>query len=313
LPYRRSSYYEWFFGFRCVESKARLCRFSPWRALICRFPTTRRFLGECPSLPSISAITSPPMSLWLSPLTERGSKSSVNASGRYANTASASVVLGVRDTLWSLPTVKYKGRIVAQQGTGRDVGDCEVLEELLHRIPNLLIAVAADGAYDTRWERRLIEQRLAQPLIPPRENAGKWREEVHGEPVLGAKPRNTALDRIEQIGMPAWKEEIGYHVRSLVENTNFRIKTLFGERLASRRKQGRYPRCRNCASRACFECVFRVGNAGKLCVAGSAGRITVRLLIPQACEQADKAYLPFSAWSQRKISQRKNEANRRHG
>jgi len=133
---------------------------------------------------------------------------------------------------------KYKGRIVAQQGTGRDVGDCEVLEELLHRIPNPLIAVAGDGAYDTRWERRLIEQRLAQPLIPPRENAGKWLEEVRGEKILGAKPRNEALDRIAQIGMPAWKEEIGYHVRSLVENTNFRIKTLFGERLSSRRKQG---------------------------------------------------------------------------
>ena len=133
---------------------------------------------------------------------------------------------------------KYKGRIVAQQGTGSDVHDCEVMEELLHRIPNPLFAIAADGAYDTTWERRIIEQRLAQPRIPPRENARKWREEVRGEPILGAKPRNAALDRIAQIGVKAWKEEIGYHVRSLVENTNFRIKTLFGERLSSRRKQG---------------------------------------------------------------------------
>ena len=28
---------------------------------------------------------------------------------------------------------KYKGRIIAQQGTGSDVHDCEVMEELLHR------------------------------------------------------------------------------------------------------------------------------------------------------------------------------------
>lgn len=133
---------------------------------------------------------------------------------------------------------KYKGRIVAGQGTGSDVHDCEVMEELLYRIPNPLLAVAADGAYDTRWQRRLLDQRRAQPLIPPRDNACKWREEVCGEPILGAKRRNEALDRIAQIGMEDWKKEIGYHVRSLVENTNFRIKTLFGERLASRRKQG---------------------------------------------------------------------------
>ena len=51
-------------------------------------------------------------------------------------------------------------------------------------------------------------------------------------------PNNFANYALFYAAANTWKEEIGYHVRSLVENTNFRIKTLFGERLASRRKQG---------------------------------------------------------------------------
>ena len=36
----------------------------------------------------------------------------------------------------------------------------------------------------------------------------------------------------------AWKEASGYHCRSLVENTMYRLKQFFGERLFSRRKEG---------------------------------------------------------------------------
>jgi hypothetical protein len=34
--------------------------------------------------------------------------------------------------------------------------------------------------------------------------------------------------------MAAWKEESGYHQRSIAENTMYRLKQLFGDSLASR-------------------------------------------------------------------------------
>ena len=43
-----------------------------------------------------------------------------------------------------------------------------------------------------------------------------------------------ALATIAEQGLPAWKQAVGYHRRSLAENGIYRFKQLFGERLASR-------------------------------------------------------------------------------
>jgi hypothetical protein len=42
------------------------------------------------------------------------------------------------------------------------------------------------------------------------------------------------LQRIEQVGRAAWKQESGYHRRSLAETTMFRLKLTFGGRVRSR-------------------------------------------------------------------------------
>ncbi len=47
--------------------------------------------------------------------------------------------------------------------------------------------------------------------------------------------RDENLRRIRQIGWKGWKEESGYHRRSLVETAMFRVKTIFGGSVASRR------------------------------------------------------------------------------
>ncbi len=47
--------------------------------------------------------------------------------------------------------------------------------------------------------------------------------------------RDENLRRIRQIGRKGWKEESGYHRRSLVETAMFRVKTIFGGSVASRR------------------------------------------------------------------------------
>ncbi len=47
-------------------------------------------------------------------------------------------------------------------------------------------------------------------------------------------PRDQILQRIEQVGRAAWKQESGYHRRSLAETTLFRLKVTFGGRICSR-------------------------------------------------------------------------------
>jgi len=120
------------------------------------------------------------------------------------------------------------GAIVAVVRTERDVGDCEVLPQLLGAIEDEIEQVSADGAYDTIACHQAIAQRQARPAIPPRENAvvpdiGQW------------DAREEAVRRIAEIGRPAWKQEVDYHRRSLAETMLFRQKTVFGDRLSSRK------------------------------------------------------------------------------
>jgi IS5 family transposase len=120
------------------------------------------------------------------------------------------------------------GEIVAVVTTERDVGDCEVLPQLLEAIEDEIAQVSADGAYDTIACHQAIAARQAKAAIPPRENAvitdiGQW------------DAREQAVRRIEEIGRPAWKQEVNYHRRSLAETMMFRQKAIFGDRLSSRK------------------------------------------------------------------------------
>lgn len=121
-------------------------------------------------------------------------------------------------------------KIVAADVTENDVHDCSVFEELLSQIPGTIGSIAADGAYDTRWCYFLAAERGAKSLISPRENARRWTGDSGGE-----RLRNANLDRIAEIGCKPWKIESGYHRRSLAETAMFRMKTVFGDRVASRR------------------------------------------------------------------------------
>jgi hypothetical protein len=129
-------------------------------------------------------------------------------------------------------------KIIALESTPNNVHDCEVVAELVDKIPNPLRAFAADGAYDTAKTFAKLEERECRALIPPRENAVLWPEDIKGAPNPGAALRNAILEDIAKNGSERWKEESGYHCRSLVENTMYRLKQLFGGRLFSRRKEG---------------------------------------------------------------------------
>jgi hypothetical protein len=103
--------------------------------------------------------------------------------------------------------------------------DGEVFEGLVDQVAGEIEQIDADGAYDNREAYDVAVVREAKLVVPPRENAIPW-ETGH--------PRNGALESIAEQGGAEWKQATGYHRRGLAENAMYRLKQLFGDRLASR-------------------------------------------------------------------------------
>lgn len=121
--------------------------------------------------------------------------------------------------------------IVAGVVTHSEVADGSVLANVLEQIVEPIKQVSLDGAYDWQSNYEKIEERQARAVIPPRKNAKINQRKQHGVTPL---TRDESLRRIRQIGRPQWKEETGYHRRSLAETTMFRMKRIFGPTLDSR-------------------------------------------------------------------------------
>jgi IS5 family transposase len=118
----------------------------------------------------------------------------------------------------------------------------DALTDLLEQVDQLDVAlqqVSGDGGYDFMTCHRDITQRGARATIPPRRNAcPNARAET--------PQRDAILHRINELAggskshkrqeqaRQRWKEESGYHRRSLVETAVFRLKNIFGDKLSSR-------------------------------------------------------------------------------
>jgi hypothetical protein len=111
------------------------------------------------------------------------------------------------------------------------VTDAEMVPPLLEQVADPVASAAADGAYDRRPVYEALDGRGAGAVIPPRRDAVIQR---HGNTSGPRLARDENLRRIRRIGRSAWKEESGYHERSLVETAMFRMKTIFGDGVASR-------------------------------------------------------------------------------
>jgi len=89
-----------------------------------------------------------------------------------------------------------------------------------------------DGAYDQRGCcDALAAHGAKQVVIPPRRRARIGR---HGNRKGPRHPRDENLRKIRRLGCAEWKRQSGYHRRSRAETTFFRLKAIFGERLAAR-------------------------------------------------------------------------------
>jgi hypothetical protein len=111
------------------------------------------------------------------------------------------------------------------------VTDEEAVPALLDQVEEPVSGAGADGAYDRRSVYEALERRGARAVIPPRRDAKIQRHGNSGGPRLA---RDENLRRIRQIGRRAWKEESGYHRRSLGETAMYRMKILFGDEVTSR-------------------------------------------------------------------------------
>jgi hypothetical protein len=104
---------------------------------------------------------------------------------------------------------------------------------MLKKASKRLSRVFGDGAYDSQNFRRAAHSKGAQVIVPPRRTA---RHHSHSnDPVIQA--RNHDLEAIRGLGPDGrkiWKILRGYHLRSLVETTMFRLKQLFSGSLRSR-------------------------------------------------------------------------------
>lgn len=117
--------------------------------------------------------------------------------------------------------------------TENSVSDDAVVEDMLAQIEQRLLSCAADGAYDKRKVYEALNEHSPDVdiLIPPRRNARIWQ---HGNSKAKPLKRDENLRYIRKHGRQRWKEDSGYHMRSLAETVMFRLKTIFGSDLSTR-------------------------------------------------------------------------------
>ena len=127
--------------------------------------------------------------------------------------------------------------IVSAVASTNDVSDAEVLPDLLQDVPGEIEQVSADGAYDQRKCYDALNRHGAKAAIPPRKGAKIWRR-ASGKQERHVRDEN--LRRIRKVGRKEWKRESHYHRRSLAETTVFRFKTIFGDRVQTRKVENQF-------------------------------------------------------------------------
>ena len=125
------------------------------------------------------------------------------------------------------------GEIQAVILTENSVSDDAAVAILLEQIEQEIITFGADGAYDKRkvYDSLNAHSPDANILIPPRKNARIWK---HGNSKAERLKRDENLRAIRKDGRKEWKQNSGYHQRSLVETSMFRLKTIFSDNLSAR-------------------------------------------------------------------------------
>jgi hypothetical protein len=118
--------------------------------------------------------------------------------------------------------------IIAAALTTNNVSDGEMLPCLIEQIEEPISQMAGDGAYDCFENHNLLTKMGIKITIPPQKNAKIKQHKNNQDPPLS---RDEIIREIRKIGRKKWKEQNGYHRRSIAETTMFRFKRIFGDKL----------------------------------------------------------------------------------
>lgn len=122
------------------------------------------------------------------------------------------------------------GAVVLSKASLDDAG---AVPELFDQMTEPVEQMSADGAYDKRKVYEACAERgIDQVTIPPRRDARIWQ---HGNRAATPLVRDENLRWIRKVGRKRWKQESGYHQRSLAETAIFRFKTIFDPYLQARK------------------------------------------------------------------------------
>lgn len=147
------------------------------------------------------------------------------------------------------------GEILAVVASTPLVHDKDVLPDLLEQVGHLdvlLEQVSADGGYDFKTCYEELDQIGVRATICPRRNArvcprGQMRQRDENLRRIDELARRSRSKDRQGAARKRWKEENGYHRRSLAETAMFRLKNIFGDKLSSRSFQAQvnevYLRC----------------------------------------------------------------------
>jgi hypothetical protein len=109
--------------------------------------------------------------------------------------------------------------------------DADQVEDLIGQVASPIESFAGDGAYDQWKVYETLDAEEIEPIIPPRRNAKIKQHGNSSEPPL---KRDEAIRGIRHVGRKQWKQNVGYHRRSLAETAMYRIKCCFGANLKNR-------------------------------------------------------------------------------
>lgn len=125
--------------------------------------------------------------------------------------------------------------ILSVELTGNEEDDAKVGERILRGKSGSLKAFKGDGAYDKFGFREVLGSRVKQ-VIPPLKTAVVQKAKKGKVLPDYLVQRNQAVEYIQEYDSKRWKQENGYHQKSLNEVAMFRYKTIFGGELNARKK-----------------------------------------------------------------------------
>lgn len=122
--------------------------------------------------------------------------------------------------------------IKAMVASTNNISDSQAFPYLIEQIPDPIDQVTGDGGYDRFKCYEKIEERGGKAIIPPQKGCRIKQHKIRYKKGLG---RDENIREIRKYGRKKWKKKSNYHKRSLIETEMFRYKTIFGDRLQSRR------------------------------------------------------------------------------